>query len=305
MTEISIPDAGTIIYWSPAKSTKHQDVADGFKRLGLENNIPSQRTPMACLKAAIADVFNIDEVADDPKQDKRVIDTQPNGFVVGLKRPKDKKRPGDRLGVTKISVTLTDAEKSEIDMDPYDSFKITELVDGMAGAKLWLPSGPCVTALREIVTVWGMAMDSHGGSYWLPGDMMYSWKAVEQIMFNASAKQDKDGNDVPAWDFVHMNCQRDADWVLGMTKKLISEMDYEVKVLEESLFNGQLGSRAIQNRESQGQHLLDKVANFENILGQNFSKLKDDIHSRIEAAAATAKLAALVRAEQEAQGVAA
>lgn len=295
-----LPDAGTMISFTPPKSTNYQKVVDGFKRLGLEKSTPDKRTPMACLKSAIAEVFGIEEIADDPKAERRVIDPQPKGFVVGVKRPKDKKNPGDRLGNVKISITLLDEKTGDLDMDPWDREKVEALQAGMAGAAQWLASGPCVAALREIVTVWGLAMDSHGGWYWLPSDMMTAWKMVEQVMVDASAHKDKDGEDVKPWVFDHINCQRDEEWHLSMIGKLVAEMDAKVKAIEESLYSGELGTRAINYREKASQHLLDKVANFESILGTKLDKLKNDISVRIQTAACQAKLAAIVKAEQEA-----
>jgi hypothetical protein len=274
-------------------------LSSGFKSLGLEEYVPEARTVMSCLRAALTDRYEV----EDKKTERLVVRSVPKGFVVVKETPKDAKRAGDDWGEVVARVVLSDDEQDVV-LDPWDSDIHSQIVAAMSEAKKWLSSGAVGGALVKIIEVWGLSLRPNGGVYWLPKDMVNCWDSVTSVVVNASARKDKDGKDVDPNRVFKLNVEADTDMVEAIGDILTNEVECELSRMEYELANGDLGQRAIETRENKTQHLLNKVAKYEQSFAKKLSGLQERFQ-RAESAAACAKLAALVRAEQEAQGVAA
>lgn len=296
-----MPVGGSVIWWRLAKSTSLETLSSGFKRLGLENYIPEPRTAMSCLRAALSDRYEV----EDKKTERLVVRSVPKGFVVVKERPKDDKAAGDDWGEVVATVKLTDAQ-DDIVLDPYSYDIYREIVTAMREAKKWLSSGAVGGALVKIIEVWGLSLRPNGGVYWLPKDMVSCWDSVTNVVVTASASKDKDGKDVDPNRVFKLNVEADTDMVEAIGDILTNEVECELDRMERELANGGLGTRAIETREARAQHLLNKVSKYEQSFQKKLSGLQEQF-ARSETAAAMAKLAALVKAEQDAaqQGVAA
>ena len=298
MSSDRIPVGGSVIWWRLAKSTSLEALGDGFRRLGLEDYIPEPRTAMSCLRAALSDRYEV----EDKKTERLVVRSVPKGFVVVKETPKDAKRAGDDWGEVVATVQLSEDEK-EVVMDPWDSDIHAQIIAAMTEAKKWLSSGAVGGALVKIIEVWGLSLRPNGGVYWLPKDMVSCWDAVSGVVVHASARKDKDGEDVEPNRVFKLNVEADTDMVEAIGDILTNEVEAELSRMERELSVGDLGTRAIETREARSQHLLDKVAKYEQAFQKKLEGLQERF-VRAEQAAAMAKLAAIVKAEQE-QGVAA
>jgi len=293
-----MPVGGSVIWWRLAKSTALDTLSSGFKALGLEDYIPEPRTAMSCLRAALSDRYEV----EDKKTERLVVRSVPKGFVVVKERPKDDKRSGDDWGEVVATVKLSEDEK-EVLLDPWDRDIHDEIVAAMTEAKKWLSSGAVGGALVKIIEVWGLSLRPNGGVYWLPKDMVSCWDAVSNVIVSASAKKDKDGKDVDPNRVFKLNVEADTDMVEAIGDILQNEVESELSRIEYELQSGNLGQRAIETREARAQHLLNKVSKYEQAFQKKLEGLQEQF-ARSESAAAMAKLAAIVKAEQE-QGVAA
>ena len=296
-----MPVGGSVIWWRLAKSTSLEAVTDGFKWLGLEKYVPEARTAMSCLRAGLEDRYQV----DDKKTERLVIRSMPKGFVVVKEQPKDDKRAGDDWGEVVATVKLSDDEK-DVEVDPWDRTIHDEIVAAMQEAGEWLTSGAIGGALVKIIEVWGLSLRPNGGVYWLPKDMVSCWDAVATVIVKASAAKDKHGKDVDPNRVIKLNVEADTDMVEAIGDILTNEVEAELSRMEDELNSGSLGTRGIETREARAQHLLDKVAKYEESFATKLAGLQERF-ARAEQTAAMAKLAALVKAEQDAaqQGVAA
>jgi len=294
-----MPVGGSVIWWRLAKSTALDTLSSGFKSLGLENYIPEPRTAMSCLRAALSDRYEV----EDKKTERLVVRSVPKGFVVVKETPKDAKRAGDDWGEVVATVQLSDDEKNVV-MDPWDRTIHDEIVAAMTEAKKWLSSGAVGGALVKIIEVWGLSLRPNGGVYWLPKDMVSCWDSVTNVVVTASASKDKDGKDVDPNRVFKLNVEADTDMVEAIGDILTNEVECELDRMERELNSGDLGTRAIETREARAQHLLNKVAKYEQSFQKKLTGLQEQF-ARSESAAAMAKLAAIVKAEQEQDKVAA
>lgn len=299
MSDDRIPVGGSVIWWRLAKSTSLEALSSGFKNLGLEEYVPEARTAMSCLRAALTDRYEV----EDKKTERLVVRSVPKGFVVVKERPKDSKSAGDDWGEVVAKVCLSEDEKDVL-LDPFDYDIRQQIVAAMTEAKKWLSGSAVGGALVKIIEIWGLSLRPNGGVYWLPKDMVPCWDAVASVVVNASARKDKDGEDVEPNRIFKLNVEADTDMVEAIGDILTNEVESELSRMEYELVHGDLGQRAIETRENKTQHLLDKVAKYEQSFAKKLVGLQERF-ARAESAAAQAKLAALVRAEQEAQGVAA
>jgi response regulator RpfG family c-di-GMP phosphodiesterase len=122
---------------------------------------------------------------------------------------------------------------------------------------------------------------------------------VAEVIVKASAAKDKNGKDVDPNRVFKLNVEADTDMVEAIGDILTNEVECELSRLEDELNSGYLGTRGFETRESRAQHLLNKVAKYE----QSFAKKLEGLQERFvraEQSAAMAKLAALVTAEQDA-----
>lgn len=294
-----MPVGGSVIWFRLAKSTSRETLSSGFKTLGLEDYIPEPRTAMSCLRAALSDRYEV----EDKKTERLVVRSVPKGFVVVKETPKDAKRAGDDWGEVVATVQLSEDEKDVV-MDPWDRTIHDEIVMAMNEAKKWLSSGAVGGALVKIIEVWGLSLRPNGGVYWLPKDMVSCWDSVTNVVVTASASKDKDGKDVDPNRVFKLNVEADTDMVEAIGDILTNEVECELDRMERELSSGDLGTRAIETREARAQHLLNKVAKYEQSFQKKLTGLQEQF-ARSESAAAMAKLAAIVKAEQENQGVAA
>jgi hypothetical protein len=305
ITQQNVPIGGAVIKFTPCKNVHLKTLADGWKALGLEDYIPEPRTALSCLRAAIGDAYAV----DDPKQQRLAIRSIPKGFAIVVERPKDEKHAGDDWGEVLATAKLG-AKDEAVQLDPYDYDKLAQITAGMAGAKEYVCGSSVTSALVAIIDVWGLTLREAGGMYWLNSEQIPAWDCVCQKVIAACPKQDHDGNDVQPWKFGKLNVIADADMVATIGDDLTREIESELARIEYELnMTGEeaLGTRAIENRERRSQHLLDKVAKYAECFQRPLTALEERVQ-RTQVAAGMAKLAAIVKAEQEAakeQGVAA
>ena len=65
-----------------------------------------------------------------------------------------------------------------------------------------------------------------------------------------------------------LNVEADTDMVEAIGDILTNEVECELSHMERELASGDLGQRAIETREARSQHLLNKVAKYEQSLRQ-------------------------------------
>ena len=194
MTDDRLSIGGAVVFWRLAKSTNRAQVDEGLGRLCLEQFTPEQRSPLACLRAALPDVYPAEK---GHKQAVRPIKNGVGkGFAVVEENPEDA-HAGDAWGTVRTTAYL-DKETGEVKLDPYDYEKLIAVRHGMAGAAEWLTAASVGSALVKLVE-WcdGVALRPSGGVYWVRDDRLPEWEEIANVFERASAQKDAEGKDQP------------------------------------------------------------------------------------------------------------
>jgi hypothetical protein len=127
---------GAVVFWRLAKNSHRATLEQGLKDLNLEDFIPEPRTPMSCLRAALADVF-----LPANKEERVVIRPHKNditGFAVAVEHPKKHVDEGDAYSVVRAICGLNEA--GDVLLTPYNGEQHSLIHDSMRGAAGWIPA---------------------------------------------------------------------------------------------------------------------------------------------------------------------
>jgi hypothetical protein len=191
MVDSRLQIGGAVVFWRLAKSTNREEVKAGLAGLALEEYTPEPRSPLACLRAVLPDVY---PPGKQSRHTLRPIDNngRGKGFAVVKERPKEASA-GDAWGEVVAAATLDD--KGILWLDPCELENQQRIRAGMAGAAEWLTSATVASALVKLVEEHcdGVALRPSGGVYWVREDRLDEWTRIAEVFERASAQGDRDG----------------------------------------------------------------------------------------------------------------
>ena len=287
MTDDRLSIGGAVVFWRLAKSTNRALVDAGLTRLCLEQFTPEARSPLACLRAALPDVYPAEK---GHKQAVRPIKNGVGkGFAVVEENPEDT-HAGDAWGTVRATALLQ--ENGVVRLDPPSWECEERLKAGMADAAEWLTAASVGSALVKLVE-WcdGVALRPSGGVYWVRDDRLPEWERITEVFEQASAEKDKDGKDQPPNAVYVMRVVADAKMVRAVGDALTSEVEQELAAIEADIADSDLKEQACLTRLRKTGQLESKVKRYETAFDAPLTRLREAV-SRTSVAVAQATLQA-------------
>ena len=272
MTNDRLSIGGAVVFWRLAKSTNLAQVQNGLNSLYLDEFTPEPRSPLACLRAALPDVFPAEK---GHKQTTRPIKNGVGkGFAVVEENPEDT-HAGDSWGTVRATALL-DKESGRIVLDPYDYEKRDAIKAGMAGAAEWLTAASVGTALVKLVEwVDGVALRPSGGVYWVRESRLPEWEQIAKVFEQASAEKDKEGNDQSPNAVYVMRVVADEAMVRAVGDALTAEVEGELAAIEREIADGELKEQACVRRLRKILALKGKVGRYEAAFDAPLARLQE------------------------------
>lgn len=288
MEEKRIEIGGAVAYFKLAPATSMTKLAEGLRSLGLEDYLPEPRTPLACLRGVLGEMF--------PAPDKEVrhvvrpVKNEHKGFAVVCERPKEHASPGDDWGKVVISAKLDD--DGDVLLEPYSYETRQDLQERIHDAAEWLPAASVSKMLVSLIErLRGVSLRTNGGVYWISKEAIGQWRAIGRVVEQAAA----DPHDAPSCIY-SMTVIADEEMVRAVGDSLTDEIEQALATMEEELKAGNLQEEACMTRIRRTAALADKVRLYEQAFDRPLTKL----HDACNRAAAAAAMAAL---EHSAAGV--
>lgn len=289
MTDDRLSIGGAVVFWRLAKSTNRAQVDAGLTRLCLEQFTPEARSPLACLRAVLPDVYPAEK---GHKQAVRPIKNGVGkGFAVVEENPEDA-HAGDAWGTVRATAILP--ENGHVRLDPESREHEEAIKAGMAGAAEWLTAASVGSALVKLVE-WcdGVNLRPSGGVYWVREDRLPEWEEIAQVFEQASAQKDREGNDQPPSAVYVMRVVADEQMVRAVGDALTAEVEAELVSIQQDIASGELKEQACETRLRKAVKLEGKVTRFEKAFDSPLTRLREACKAaRIATAQATLEASA-------------
>ena len=287
MTDDRLSIGGAVVFWRLAKSTNRAQVDEGLGRLCLEQFTPEARSPLACLRAVLPDVYPAEK---GHKQAVRPIKNGVGkGFAVVEEDPENA-HAGDAWGTVRATAILQ--EDGAVRLDPPSWEHEEALKAGMAGAAEWLTAASVGSALVKLVE-WcdGVNLRPSGGVYWVRDDRLPEWERISEVFERASAQKDAKGTDQPPNAVYVMRVVADAQMVRAVGDALTAEVEQELAAIEADIADCELKESACLTRLRKTGLLEAKVKRYETAFDAPLTRLREAV-SRTSVAVAQATLQA-------------
>ncbi len=291
MIESAMQMGGIVSMWQACQSTDRSAIETGLTNMGLEDHVPEARTPMACLKAAISDVYTPPD-----KETKYIIRNHKNGnpgFAVVAEKPGEDKSSGDDWGRV-VAVVSLDEKTGDLKLDPYSWDAEQKLKAGMAGAAKWLTAAAVGKSLSGLVEyLGGIPLREAGGVYWLNASAMETWKDIGNVFEQASAKTDGEGMEAKPTAVYVLKVLADEDMIRTVGDMLAASVESQISQIEYEVNNGELQEQACLNRIVRCGGLAKQVQSYADTAGPIVDRLRAAIDkTAVLTAQATVKAAA-------------
>lgn len=279
MVSDRIPIGGSMILWTIAPQSSLEVLANGLRALGKEQFTPEPRTPLACLKSALGEVYKPVE-----KGEKYTVDRANNGqpgFVVAVSRPKDEIHPEDTWSRVVVVAKLNE-ETGEVTLDPPDYDKRREVRERMAEAAKWVTAAAVAKVLTDVIeSLHGVAIRPTGGVYWLNESEMEEFGEVARLVESVA------GGDKETKVFTP-HVVADDEMVRMVGVYLTEEVEAAVAKLERELAAGDLKEQGCLSRLREAGKLSEKVQRYEVSFNEPLVKLQEACQRAASAAAMAA-----------------
>lgn len=281
MTDDRLQVGGAVVFWRMARQTHRQEIRDGLDSLGLADHAPDQRSPLACLKDALGEVY-------EEKGTRQVVRPIKNGktkgFAVVVEKPDEVARAGDAWGEVKATAIL-DEEDGRLSLDPADYDKRVAIQEGMARAAEWVGASACGAALVKLVEDYcdGVSLKPNGGVYWVREDRLDEWACIAEVFEKART----DNEDKPNAVYV-MRVVADEQMARAVGDALTAEIEAELASIEADIADGNLQEQACINRLRKTGSLEAKVKRYEAAFALPLTALREAIDRAAVAAAQAA-----------------
>lgn len=280
MIEKPIRASGAVVFWNVAK-TDRERFTEHLERLGLSSFAPNEVTDYAALQHALARHIDEHTTKSDAKhgRDKtieRKRRREDGVEVVDVER-------GD--AATKNYYTTDFAARVENGRVIVSSGYAPQsaLQRHFDEAKTVLSSASIGKSLIGVVGhLGGVSLRDSGGVYWLPAEALDTWRQVAAAVEGAAI-------DGKASAVYCVRTQMDDDTLRAVRDALTTEVLQKASDIQAEIETG-LGHDAMVNRREQAMRLLERVGDYEEILGTGLEMLKQVCKS-VEATATHAAMA--------------
>ena len=297
MEESRMRIGGAVVFWRLAKNSKRQVLEDGLKGLNLEEFTPECRTPLSCLRAALAEVF-----LPANKDERIVVRTHRNdlaGFAVAVERPKQHVDEGDAYSVVRAVVGLDTA--GDVLLKPYDGEQHSLICDHMAGASGWVPNSSVSKSLTEIIeSLGGVALRPNGGVYWLQQDVLDRWARISDVFEQASPESEESG---PPNRVYALKVLADEQTARAVADMLADEVERDLSSIRDEIDDPDITPYRCERQLQKAAAMSGKVMRYRESLGPAFAKISESIELAAgEVARATLKASVAAAPEVLSQG---
>lgn len=289
MVDDRLQIGGAVVFWRLAKSTKREEVVTGLRGLRLEQYAPEPRSPLACLRAVLPEVY---PPGKGEKHNVRPVKNgKSKGFAVVREKPEDA-WPGDAWGEVVATAKLYE-ESNHLGLAPHDDANYVAIEEGMASAAEWLTSASVGSALVKLVEEHcdGVALRPSGGVYWVREDRLDEWTRIAGVFERASAQADKDGNPASPNAIYVLKVLADEQMVRAVGDALTAEIAAELAQIEQDVAEGDLKEQACVSRLKRVGALESKVKRYETAFASPLTVLHEAVE-RASVAVAQATLQA-------------
>lgn len=261
----SIKLGGVVTFFRSSQYTHRQGLLDGLTTLGLAGFCPDKRTPIAALKDALESVFPTHRI--ETLKNKMAYE------VISVDRGDDRNTYAHQfwVGIDKANL---------IDVRPFD-YDMASAIAREFNKHLGLVNANAVTQclIAVIAHYHGTHLGGRGNIYWLSNDRLREWQEVARVV--ESCPHQGKGNAV--YCIPH---ELGVEAVRAVKDAITQEVTQESSRLHEEIISGELGERALENRQLQADLLRDKIALYEEILQVGLGSLREGLDKAEQAAVA-------------------
>lgn len=255
---------GVIVFWRTSDSHKQQ-VNNALGQYAL-----SEEAQSATLKRALTDKFGGPTILVRPMAD--------DGFAVINEDRGDK-------GNTYTELFTARVDEGVITMQSYapiDAQHKNAVEQAFTIARLTCPANRVATGMVHLIEgLGGVPLRPQGAVYYLPPQQVPEFTRVAQLIEAAS---------VNGQTAVYlMKTPTDENTARAVIDALVLETSNEAEKIEEEVFAGELGKRAMLTRETRAMNLLSRLEKYETLFGANLLAVRETLE-KVKGAAATAAL---------------
>lgn len=275
---IAIQDApdntvGAIVWWRLSGRTGHDYLVSALTEAGVDENvIPFAVAPGEALSRAIRSCA-----------DKRIL-ARPLGRNAGWALVRETVENEDLEYETLLKAKLDKAgDTAKLQVDSVDLPLVAKVQTAYHYALSGLTTQDISTWLSRTVMphLNAVALRKGGGIYFIPRDRMADLRRVTEGL--NVANPDHDVYEVPA--------MHSEEAVRAVMDAVIAEADVDLEFMENEFERGDLGERALRNRQSKCGRMLTKLDAYERLLGQSMDNVRDRVE-RFQAEVVTAAMMA-------------
>jgi hypothetical protein len=258
--------AGSMTYWSLGQQTDPDILQNGFLQIGFPDVAPAQRSWLASLKTALAEMFAKPEELIRPLKNKKR-----DGYTVVV----------EEKGVSENSYT----REINASVDPDDGHvritagyaDVAELQRLANHFRRVLPSSSVSASLTDIIgKLGGIAMKDNGGLYFIPEQSVSQWMNVRMVVEAAAVQPTENHVSVVPLEMNEMTLR-------DIKRQICREMESAAEALRKDIAENELGDKALLNRAVRASQLRDRVRQYETILGEALGVCHQNLDIAIQA----------------------
>lgn len=262
---------GVVTFWSPAAWTSRDALLSGWTALGYEKFVPEARELLACLKDALAQIYQKHLVRPLEKRD---------GFAVYLEKCGKDENSYPRV----VTAKLDSQGRIYYPMDSLTYEQQEAIEQAYSRQQGLLKPAQLTSALVALLdSLCSTRLKPTGGIYWLRQERLAEWQAAVSIVEAAGCEK----SSTTVYLIRH---NLDADAMRAVKDALIREIETETARISKDIDTLDLGDRALANRQAEAEALLAKVQEYEQILGESLPTLQVLCQQTTDAACAAALL---------------
>lgn len=267
--------SGAVVLWKLGDTSR--DDLSALDMCGMGDFIPDQRTPQSVLKQTLTEIYGNATTLVRPLEADRSFE------VVSEIRGETK---NEYLSQLTASVTEDGYVTADIEQ--------RKLQDRFNELSRLLP-GPTVSAAMVgiVQKLGGIALRPTGAVYWLPSSKLPIWAAITQIVEAAAPDRDS--------QVYAMQTACDGETLRAVRDGIATDITDAVGKMTTEIIGGDLGERALESRKTTLAGMMDKLAEYESIVGETLVALRTKLS---ETSLLAAQAAILASAKQEAASAA-
>lgn len=276
MTPDSTRVGGAIVFWTLSEWTGLIKLNERLTELGFGECTPERRPAPAALKSSLEEVLGTKNTLIRPLKDR-------DGFTV----VRERRGETENDYTHELSAKLLYREDKSVDRIEFHGYHasnrvVTEVFNRHLGL---LPANAVADCLVKIVArLQGTALRPRGGVYWIPNSQVSVWREVGQAVELCAEHK--------AHKLYTMRQLMDADAARAIRDSIEQELLTEARRIHEEVMSGELGERALESRRVLVEDLAEKAREYETIIGQSLSHLREALDKSLIAEAAGALLSA-------------